>query len=100
MKELEKKNINMKLQEQINRIQSMMGVINEKINRFQLRDDERYKSCSMSDITRMEIIDNFLRMVQEDPNYNIEKQDCSGFHRLQSRNLQNFLKGYPWHFVI
>jgi hypothetical protein len=29
MKELEKKNINMKLQEQINRIQSMMGVINE-----------------------------------------------------------------------
>ena len=29
MKELEKKNINMKLQEQISRIQSMMGVINE-----------------------------------------------------------------------
>jgi hypothetical protein len=65
----------MKLQEQINRIQSMMGVINEKIDRFQLRDDEKYKSCSMSDITRMEIIDNFLRMVQEDPNYNIEKPD-------------------------
>jgi hypothetical protein len=29
MKELEKKNINMKLQEQINRIQSMMGIVSE-----------------------------------------------------------------------
>ena len=37
--------------------------------------EERYKSCSMSDITRMEIIDNFIKNTQVDSEYNTEKPD-------------------------
>jgi hypothetical protein len=61
----------MNLQEQILRIQSMMGTISE--DRFQKMGDEQYKSCSMSDITRMEIIDTFFKQVENDPNHNKEK---------------------------
>jgi hypothetical protein len=62
----------MDLQEQISRIQSMMGVINEE-NRFQKMEEDKYKSCSMSDITRMEIIDMFFSKVKENPNHHKEK---------------------------
>ena len=37
--------------------------------------EDRYKSCSMSDITRMEIIDDFFKKVENDPNYNTEEPD-------------------------
>lgn len=63
----------MNLQEQTNRIKEMMVSINE--NRFEKMGEEQYKSCSMSDITRMEIIDNFFKQVNENPNYNIDKPD-------------------------
>ena len=64
----------MNLQEQISRIQSMMGVIFEE-NRFQKMGEDKYKSCSMSDITRMEIIDVFFSKVKENPDYHKEKPD-------------------------
>lgn len=48
-------------------------VLNE--SRFEKMGEDNYKSCSMSDITRMEIIDGFLKQVQEDPNYNIDEPD-------------------------
>ena len=41
--------------------------------RFNKMGEERYKSCSMSDITRMEIIDNFLKEVETNPKYNEEE---------------------------
>lgn len=50
-------------------------ILKESLNRFELRDDERYKSCSMSDLTRMEIIDSFFRKVNESPNYNVGEPD-------------------------
>jgi len=43
--------------------------------RFQKMGDDNYKSCSISDITRMEIIDDFFNRVSNDPNYNIDKPD-------------------------
>jgi len=64
----------MNLQEQISRIQSMMGTINEE-NRFQKMGKDKYKSCSMSDITRMEIIDIFFSKVKENPDYHKETPD-------------------------
>ena len=51
----------------------MMDSIDE--NRFEKMGEEQYKSCSMSDITRMEIIDNFFKQVNENPNYNIDEPD-------------------------
>ena len=64
----------MNLQEQVYRIQSMMGVIFEE-NRFQKMGEDKYKSCYMSDITRMEIIDMFFSKVKENPDYHKEKPD-------------------------
>jgi len=64
----------MNLQEQISRMKSMMGVIFEE-NRFQKMGEDKYKSCSMSDITRMEIIDMFFSKVKENPDYHKENPD-------------------------
>jgi hypothetical protein len=47
----------------------------EEINRFQLRDTPEYRGCLMSDLTRMELIDNFLQKVKDNPEYNIEEPD-------------------------
>ena len=47
----------------------------EEINRFQMRDDPKYKGCLMSDLTRMELIDNFLKKVKDNPEYNTEDPD-------------------------
>lgn len=41
-------------------------------NRFEKRDDEQYKSCLMSDLTRMELIEIFFDKVKENSKYNIE----------------------------
>ena len=41
--------------------------------RFEKMGEDNYKSCSMSDITRMEIIDDFFDRVSDDPNYNIDE---------------------------
>jgi len=60
----------MNLQEQIYRIQEMMGIVNE--NRFQKMGEDKYKTCSISDITRMEIVDSFFRQLEDNPNYNKE----------------------------
>ena len=55
--------------------------LNETIRRI-LREtrylkmgEDKYKSCSMSDIMRMEIIDTFFKRVDNDPNYNIDEPD-------------------------
>jgi len=63
----------MNLHENIHRIKQMMDSIDE--NRFEKMGEEQYRSCSMSDITRMELIDNFFKQVNENPNYNIEKPE-------------------------
>jgi hypothetical protein len=47
----------------------------EEINRFQLRDTPEYRGCLMSDLTRMELIDNFLQKLNENPEYNTEEPD-------------------------
>lgn len=54
--------------------------------RFNKIGEERYKSCSMSDITRMEIIDDFLKEVEtnskyneEEPNYDMLLDDWDGY---------------------
>jgi len=58
----------MNLQESIRRI------LREE-TRFNKMGEEKYKSCSMSDITRMEIIDSFLRKVENDSEFNTEEPD-------------------------
>jgi hypothetical protein len=60
----------MNLQENIRRI------LREE-TRFDKMGEERYKSCLMSDITRMEIIDDFIKKTQTNYNYNIEEPDFS-----------------------
>lgn len=69
----------MNLQESIRRI------LREE-TRFSKMGEERYRSCSMSDITRMEIIDNFLKEVgtnpkynEEEPNYDMLLDDWDGY---------------------
>lgn len=47
----------------------------EEINRFQMKDNPKYRGCLMSDLTRMELIDNFLQKVDEDSEYNTEEPD-------------------------
>ena len=42
-------------------------------NRFDKRDEEKYINCSMSDLTRMELIDTFFNSVKNNPSYNIEE---------------------------
>ena len=42
-------------------------------SRFEKKDDEQYKGCQISDIYRMEIIDDFLRKAKENSNYNKEQ---------------------------
>ena len=39
-------------------------------NRFQKRHENEYKSCLISDLTRMEIIESFFNKVQMDPKHN------------------------------
>ena len=58
----------MNLQESIRRI------LNEE-TRFNKMGEDRYKSCSASDITRMEIIDDFFKKLKIDPEYNLEEPD-------------------------
>ena len=41
-------------------------------NRFEKRDEEQYKSCLMSDLTRMELIQMFFNNIKNNPTYNIE----------------------------
>ena len=50
-------------------------ILKESLNRFELRGDDRYKSCSISDLTRMEIIDNFFKKVDQNPDHNVEEPD-------------------------
>jgi hypothetical protein len=47
----------------------------EEINRFQLKDTPQYRGCLMSDLTRMELIDNFLQKLNDNPKYNTEEPD-------------------------
>ena len=47
----------------------------EELNRFELRDTPKYRGCLMSDLTRMELIDNFLKKVEDNPEYNTEDPD-------------------------
>jgi thymidylate synthase len=47
----------------------------EEINRFQLKDTPQYRGCLMSDLTRMELIDNFLQKLNDNPEYNTEEPD-------------------------
>ena len=54
--------------------ESIRRILREE-TRFQKMGEDRYKSCSMSDITRMEIIDDFFKKVENDPNYNTEEPD-------------------------
>jgi hypothetical protein len=42
-------------------------------NRFENRDEEQYKTCLMSDLTRMELIEMFFNKVEANPNYNTEE---------------------------
>jgi len=44
-------------------------------NRFEKRDEEQYKNCLMSDLTRMEIVDLFFDKNKENKVYNIEIPD-------------------------
>ena len=56
-------------------LQTIIKRILREETRFQKMGEDRYKSCLMSDITRMEIIDNFFKQVNENPNYNTEEPD-------------------------
>jgi len=56
-------------------LQTTIRRILREETRFQKMGEDRYKSCLMSDITRMEIIDNFFKQVNENPNYNTEEPD-------------------------
>jgi hypothetical protein len=47
--------------------------INE--SRFLKRNEEQYKECLTSDIMRMEIIEDYLKNIEIDSNYNIKKPD-------------------------
>jgi hypothetical protein len=57
--------------------ETIRKVLREESNRFIKIGEEKYKSCSMSDITRMEIIDNFIKKTQTNSNYNIEEPDLN-----------------------
>lgn len=52
-------------------ITTFKGFLNE--NRFQKRDEEQYKTCLMSDLIRMELIEMFLNKVKINPNYNTDE---------------------------
>lgn len=58
-------------------IKNYKHFINE--NRFNMLSDDKYKSCLLSDITRMELIDLFLKNVENDEFYNIENPS---YHKL------------------
>jgi hypothetical protein len=47
----------------------------EEINRFQLRDTPEYRGCLMSDLTRMQLIEDFLEKVNDNPEYNTKEPD-------------------------
>jgi hypothetical protein len=42
-------------------------------NRFEKRDEEQYKSCLMSDLGRMELIDVFLKNIEKNTMYNTQE---------------------------
>ena len=42
-------------------------------NRFEKCDEEQYKSCLISDLARMELIEMFFNIVEINPKYNIEE---------------------------
>lgn len=42
-------------------------------NRLEKRDEQQYKNCLMSDLTRMELIEMFFKNVEINPKYNIEE---------------------------
>jgi hypothetical protein len=42
-------------------------------NRFEKRDEEQYKTCLMSDLTRMELVEMFFNNVETNPKYNMEE---------------------------
>ena len=44
-------------------------------NRFQNRNDEKYKSCLMSDLSRMQIVEDFFNQIKKNPDYNIDEPD-------------------------
>jgi len=52
--------------------ESIRKVLKEE-TRFNKMGEEKYKSCSMSDITRMELIDTFLTKIEKDPQFNLEE---------------------------
>jgi hypothetical protein len=57
-------------------------------NRFQLKDTPEYRGCLMSDLTRMELIEDFLDKQKADPNYNTEDPDYDML-------LDDWDDGYP-----
>ena len=79
MKEPEKKNINMNLQEQISRIQSMMGVINESYDKNKERTT--YNGYKIGDIIDGDKLDDLSgNLVGNDENeYIFVQQDLSIF---------------------
>jgi hypothetical protein len=42
-------------------------------SRFEKRDEEQYKNCLMSDLTRMELIEMFFNKVETNSNYNTDE---------------------------
>jgi len=46
-------------------------------NRFKKCDEEQYKSCLISDLARMELIEMFFNIVESNPKYNIEEPNYS-----------------------
>ncbi len=55
--------------------QFIKTTIRECLNesRFEKRDEEQYKTCLMSDLTRMELIEMFFNKVKTNPNYNTDE---------------------------
>lgn len=44
-------------------------------NRFLKRQEEKYKSCLMSDLSRMEIVEDFFNEIKKNPKYNVDEPD-------------------------
>lgn len=52
-------------------------IIHEFSNRFEKHNEEQYKNCFMSDLTRMDLIETFFNNIKNNPNYNIQEPDYS-----------------------
>lgn len=60
-----------KIQEQVRRC--IRGIIEQTVlveSRFAKKDDKKYKNCYTSDLFRMELIEDFLKKIKENPDYN------------------------------